>query len=198
MLWIVMTSPSFFDGEVREIKRLFDAGVDIVHLRKPQSDIDDCRRLLNAIPSECLKNIVTHDHFSLCGEYSLKGVHLNSRNPYCPAGHRGSVSRSCHSFEEVSLYTPSCDYLFLSPIFDSISKAGYVAAFSKTDLKYAYSKGFISDKVMALGGINSYSIPIVRKFGFGGAVFHGDIWNRLHSATYSKYLSEIETAVHHN
>lgn len=196
MLWIVITSPSFFDGEAYEIKRLFDAGVDIVHLRKPHSDIDDCRRLLDAIPSECLKNIVTHDHFSLCGEYGLKGVHLNSRNPHCPAGHRGSVSRSCHSFEEVSLYTPSCDYVFLSPIFDSISKAGYEAAFSNSDLQRAFSEGIINQKIMALGGIDVHSIPIVRAFGFGGAVFHGDIWNRLHTATYNSYLSEIEIAIH--
>ena len=47
MLWLVITSPDFFDGEAQFLHRLFAHGVDIVHLRKPGATAEDCARLLD-------------------------------------------------------------------------------------------------------------------------------------------------------
>lgn len=196
MNWIVITSPSFFDGEANEIKRLIAAGVDVIQLRKPYSNINDCRRLLDRLPSDILSRIVVHDHFPLCGEYGLKGVHLNSRNSLIPGNHQSSVSRSCHSFEEVLRFSDKYAYVFLSPIFDSVSKEGYKSAFSLSDLQEASSCGIINKKVMALGGITLSKIPIVRSLGFGGIVCLGDIWRRVHSDSYPQYLKAMYLAFH--
>ncbi len=196
MNWIVITSPSFFDGEVNEIKRLVDEGVDTIHLRKPDSDIRDCRRILDSLSNVCLSRIVLHDHFSLCEEYGLKGVHLNRRNPLIPVGHKGSVSRSCHSLEEVRQFSDKSDYVFLSPIFNSISKEGYNSAFSHAQLKEAAERGIINNKVIALGGVSLSNIPIVRSLGFGGVACLGDIWSRVHSDTYAEYLRSMHMALH--
>ena len=43
---IAITSPKVVDEDVRIINTLLDNGVDTVHLRKPDSDIDECRKLL--------------------------------------------------------------------------------------------------------------------------------------------------------
>ena len=158
MEWIVITSPGFLQGEADFIDRLFGHGLDRLHLRKPGADIGECRRLLDGISREWLPRIVVHDNFGLCREYGLGGVHLNGRNPMAPPNHEGSVSRSCHSLEEISRYKGECDYLTLSPIFNSISKQGYMAAFGPGQLAAARDSGLIDRRVMALAAAAVVSV----------------------------------------
>ena len=176
---IVITRPRFFDGEAAEITQLFDAGLEILHLRKPESGREELEGLISAIPSTYHSRIVLHEHFDLAEKYALRGVHLNRRNPEVPPAYHGAVSRSCHSLEEVVHYKAECDYLFLSPIYDSISKEGYGAAFSKEVLREAKAKGIIDHKVYALGGITGEHLPELLDLGFGGAALLGDIWQRV-------------------
>ena len=177
MKTIAITQPHFFPGEASAIDKLFAEGtIDLLHLRKPDSSIDDCRRLLDTIDKEWLPRIVVNDHFALCREYDLYGVHLNRRNPTPPANHRGSLSCSCHSLQEVKERKPLMDYVFLSPIYDSISKQGYRSAFTGEDLRQAAAEGIIDEKVVALGGVTRERLGQLEEYGFGGAAMLGDIW----------------------
>lgn len=177
MLWITITRPEFFPGEAVFISRLLASGVDIVHLRKPGATAADCARLLDELPADDRQRIVVHDFFELAGPYGLKGIHLNARRSTAPDGYEGHVSRSCHSLEEVKLYKAACDYVFLSPIFDSVSKQGYVSAFTDETLKQASSEGIIDRKVVALGGVTPDKISYLRRLGFGGAAMLGCVNN---------------------
>ena len=76
-----------------------------------------------------------HDRHELAARFGVGGVHLNSRNPSVPDGFGGLVSRSCHSIAELSQYSSVCDYMFLSPVFDSISKSGYTSRFSLEEIR---------------------------------------------------------------
>ena len=87
-----------------------------------------------------------------------------------------SMSRSCHSLEEVS-ESRFFDYLFLSPVFDSISKAGYKQGFMPEQLAEAKNRKIINEKVFALGGITAENIPVVRNYGFGGIAVLGTLWS---------------------
>ena len=195
MEWIVITSPGFLQGEADFIDKLFNHGLDRLHLRKPGADIGECRRLLDGISREWLPRIVVHDNFGLCREYGLGGVHLNGRNPMAPPNHEGSVSRSCHSLEEISRYKGECDYLTLSPIFNSISKQGYMAAFEPEQLAAARGSGLIDSRVMALGGVTLENIPRVRELGFGGVAILGDVWQRMADGSVDEYLASLRKAL---
>lgn len=195
MEWIVITSPGFLQGEADFIDRLFNHGLDRLHLRKPGADIGECRRLLDGISREWLPRIVVHDNFGLCREYGLGGVHLNGRNPMAPPNHEGSVSRSCHSLEEISRYKGECDYLTLSPIFNSISKQGYMAAFGPGQLAAARDSGLIDRRVMALGGVTLENIPRVKELGFGGVAILGDVWQRMADGSVDEYLASLRKAL---
>lgn len=195
MEWIVITSPGFLQGEADFIDRLFNHGLDRLHLRKPGADIGECRRLLDGISREWLPRIVVHDNFGLCREYGLGGVHLNGRNPMAPPNHEGSVSRSCHSLEEISRYKGECDYLTLSPIFNSISKQGYMAAFGPGQLAAARDSGLIDRRVIALGGVTLENIPRVRELGFGGVAILGDVWQRMADGSVDEYLASLRKAL---
>ena len=71
------------------------------------------------------------------------------------------------------------DYLFLSPIFDSISKRGYLSQFSIESLQNAAEEGLIDGKVFALGGVTQAKLPLLHELGFGGAAMLGAAWQDL-------------------
>ena len=181
MKLIAITKPDFYDGEAAFIKRLFESGFDIVHLRKPCNDlarrvhIDCISNILNELSSEERSKIVVHDYPELYYEFSLKGIHINKNIVKYPEDYQGFKTRSCHSLEEVKLYKDDFDYVFLSPIFDSISKQGYKSAFTEDELRRASEEGIIDEKVVALGGVTYDRISLLKDLGFGGAAMMGGV-----------------------
>lgn len=179
MKLILMTTPYFFVEEHQILTALFDEGLEFLHLRKPNTEPVYSERLLQLIP-ECYRNkIVVHDHFYLKNEFKLKGIHLNHRNPEIPQGYKGHVSVTCHDSEDIIANKKKMDYLFLSPIFDSISKESNTSRFTEADLKELSKSKIIDKKVMAMGGVELDNISLLKDCGFGGAVLLGAIWNRF-------------------
>lgn len=176
---IAITLPELFPGEAAAIMKAIDAGYHLVHLRKPDAREQEITAILENLPDKYRSKIVLHSHFHLAGRYSLYGIHLNSRANVVPDGFRGSISRSCHSLEEVEKYKDNFDYVFLSPIFDSISKKGYRSAFTEQVLREAAGKGTIDSKVYALGGVAPGNLPLLEDMGFGGAAMLGSVWGKL-------------------
>lgn len=174
---IAITTPKIISDDGYIIRGLLDNGVDIVHLRKPESTIDECRELLSNLGDEYRARIVVHDYPELYYEFSLRGVHINKNIGTLSDGYDGLRTRSCHSFEEVVRYKDECDYLFLSPIFDSISKAGYHSAFDECSLRQASISGVIDSRVIALGGVTFNKIDYLRNLNFGGVAMSGAIYS---------------------
>ena len=193
MKWITITSPEFLSGEATFIGKLFSQGLDLLHLRKPEASLEAYKQLLLQIPEQWHSRIILHEHFELAEEYKLHGIHLNRRCSVVPNAYHGSISCSCHTIEEVITQKDSKDYVFLSPIFDSISKVGYHAAFSPTSLKQAAVENVIDEKVIALGGITANNIPLVKEWHFGGVALLGDIWKRMSDPQVDEYLNHIRT-----
>lgn len=174
---IAITSPSVVDEDLYIIQQLLNRGIDIIHLRKSDAEINDCRKLLSKLTYEQRAKIIVHDFPSLYEEFSLKGIHVNKNITSLPINYKGYKTRSCHSFEEIKKYKKEYDYLFLSPIFDSISKSGYKSCFSHDELKKASADGIIDKKVIALGGVTFDSIPYLKELNFGGVAMIGSIYN---------------------
>lgn len=174
---IAITTPKVTDEDAIIIRQLLARGIHSVHLRKPDSDVDGCRRLLAELTAEERAKIIIHDYPELYYEFSLKGIHINRNVTSLPQGYNGFRSRSCHSFEEVIKYKDNYGYVFLSPIFDSISKAGYKSCFSDEELQNASREGVIDDKVIALGGVTLNKMDYLRKLKFGGAAMIGAIYH---------------------
>lgn len=172
---IAISLPRFFPGEAEAVSRLLNEGLELFHLRKPESSEAEIRAFLQTLPPAFYPRIVLHDAFSLAGELGLRGVHLNRRNPAVPAGFRGGVSRSCHTTEELK-ESGAYDYVFLSPIFNSLSKTGYGSRFTASALHAAAEAGLIDSHVIALGGMDDTTIPLIEPYGFGGAAVLGALW----------------------
>lgn len=174
---VVITATETFAWENSALERLAsEKGIAGIHLRKPGWDEARTRSFLESLPLPVIGKIRLHDHHPLQEDFPVQGIHLNARHPLPPAGYAGPVSASCHDFRQIAAYEKRCDYVFLSPIFDSLSKKGYRGAFPPHELEEARTRGIISSRVLALGGITPLNLEDVRNMGFGGAALLGGIW----------------------
>ena len=205
----MISAPDFLPGEAEAVTALLEAGAWRVHVRKPAAGSDSIARLLEEFPQCYRSRLSLHDHHELAENCGVGGVHLNSRNPSAPDGFGGLVSRSCHSIAELSQYSSVCDYMFLSPIFDSISKSGYNSRFSLEEIRRRIVAGsdvatarmdvMSSDgncrsvdwgRVFALGGVCPDNIRLLEETGFGGAAVLGYLWEPFRQDHNCAALSE--------
>ena len=166
---IAITAPDFIENEEMRVMKILQNGeAHFVHIRKPSASMDEVKAFLRKIDSEFYPLLKLHDHFELLKDFPLGGVHINSRNPVSPANSL-SVSVSAHSIEELEQWKDK-DYVFLSPIFNSISKPGYLSAFTIEELKLALKN---HHNVIALGGVTPDKFPLLKQIGFSGAAMLG-------------------------
>ena len=88
------------------------------------------------------------------------------------------------------------DYCFLSPIFDSLSKKGYSAAFPAETLRRAGSEGIIDRHVYALGGITPERLPQLQEWGFGGAAMLGYLWEETSPEKIKRRMQQLTAYIH--
>ena len=171
---IVISNPKPIINESVIITDLFDNGLELFHLRKPFDAITETEKLLNNIPQQFHKKIVIHQHYQLANHYELKGIHIKNNNETIQNNYK-IISTSFHSIDELSNRN-NYKYVFLSPIFNSISKEKYNSQFIIDDLEDAHNQGLIDNKIIALGGVKPDNIKTIMELGFGGAAVLGYIW----------------------
>lgn len=176
MKLIVISHPSWIEDENEAVRILFENGLEYFHLRKPDVTMDTYRMFLEKINPDFHKHIIIHNHFELISEYKIKGIHLNSKAKTILPMISKHCSRSCHSFNEIIENKAFYDYLFLSPVFNSISKQNYQGVFHFKDLEQASEKHIIDQKVIALGGIDVTKVKQVIEWKFGGIAVLGFLW----------------------
>lgn len=175
---IVITPAEAVENETVVCNLLFASGLEVLHLRKPGAGREAYERFVRAIEPRYRERIVVHEHYDLAKEYGLRGVHLKARDMGRMSEFAGkAVSFSCHSVEEAEGLPEGAAYCFLSPVFDSISKAGYRSAFAQMpDLSGCRVA------VVALGGITAERADACRRAGFAGMAVLGYLWEKPEEA----------------
>lgn len=188
MIRIVITPPEIRDDEPQRITAALDAGWDAVHLRHPGATITDVRRIIESVPQKYHRRLHLHGHFALTDEFNLGGLHLNSRCPAPPDNYRGCKSVTCHTVDEVlsAASTGEIAYATLSPVFDSVSKHDYKAAFTSGQLEPLRPIDGI--KVIALGGITPATAAQLDPEIFGGYAVLGYL---TEAADMDEYISRL-------
>ena len=178
MKLIVLSYEYSFPNELTLIHELFEEGLALFHLRKPTWSEEELYKYLKNIDPIYHRRIVLHDHYKLIESFSLKGIHCNVRNSthWLESKQNGlQLSASFHSVEELKILTETFEYVFLSPVYDSISKENYHAAFSEEELKEGLNQNLQPD-IIALGGINVERVDKCRDMGFDGVAVMGAVW----------------------
>lgn len=169
-LRIIVTMPHAVSREAERIVGFLEQGYDFVHVRKPEWSACRVQELIETIPLQWRHRIVLHDYHNLARQLGVGATHLNSRNPI--ATNTLPYSASCHLLEQLDLY-PQARYLFLSPIYPSISKKGYMPRYTLSQLGDAVR----GRKVVALGGVEPQRFAELQQVGFIGAALMGYAWD---------------------
>lgn len=192
---------SFYDipNEIHLLNLLFCNGLEVFHLRKDlhckhlgggeKYTEERVRNYIERIPIYFRNRIILHSHFHLIEEYGLLGAHFTKKYSYQEyLKNKGiqnnkkpfkKIGFSLHSTAEITEYDDTYDYLFLSPIFDSISNIGYNSKFNLTRLKSFLETTSVQSDIMALGGMNHTKVEKVNELGFSGLSLLGHIWSRF-------------------
>ncbi|MGV3706154.1 MAG: thiamine phosphate synthase [Arcticibacter sp.] len=176
---ILISSPSKVAEEAILINRLFDEGLDLFHLRRPQGSEQDTRALIEKIHNQHLKKVSIHQHHHVATDYGINRIHYNeqeritlSHETLHSMSSRGyELSTSVHSIQGLELLSNVFSYALIGPVFDSISKPGYTA---QIDLSKRSSHQRV--KAVAIGGINASNIHQLKE-SFDGAAVLGSIWS---------------------
>ena len=205
MRLILISDSKEFDEELDILHELFEAGLENFHIRKPKMSTRSLRKYISSIDKKFHKHIVIHSHHELAAEFHIKGIHLTeshkSKNFLSTwlklkyiAYKRGDiqVSTSFHALHSLRNYKSEYSYVFLSPIFDSISKVGYRNRFNEDTLEKAIKAS--QYKVIAMGGIDETKIEKIHEYGFDGFALLGGIWQSNNPVEeFKKILSKCRT-----
>jgi thiamine-phosphate diphosphorylase len=103
------------------------------------------------------------------------GLHLAVGDPFPDAARRPAiVGRSCHSLAEVrAAEAEGCDYVTLSPIFESASKPGHGPALGLDGLRDVVDE--VTIPVVALGGVDAEIADGCVRAGASGLAVMGEV-----------------------
>ncbi|AHM61331.1 thiamine monophosphate synthase [Flammeovirgaceae bacterium 311] len=171
---LVITPEEAYPQETQWVNRLFNSGLQSLHLRKPGWSELQLLCYLEQIEACYHPQIMLHHGAGVPEQLRVKGLHFQQHTlPQVKSGY--CVSCSVHSWQEYLAVEEQVTYAFISPFFNSISKQGYRA---NPELQVMPAEAN-AQKAVALGGVNSSRIEEVRHLGLGGAALLGAIWQSV-------------------
>lgn len=174
---ILLSSEKKLENESRYCNLLFEKGLQCLHLRKPDDSKTQVRTFLSEIETKHIGKVVLHQYHDLANDFRVKGIHFTEKAKELPKAELKklveenkalgfSISGSFHSLSDTENY--DFDYYFLSPVFNSISKANYKGQY--------YNVSQSTKRIIALGGVQSNNIKQAFELGFSGVAALGSIW----------------------
>jgi thiamine monophosphate synthase len=181
-LLTVVTSEKPVPDESKVLHALLAAGLECLWLRKPGLDVHALADIFEAISPAYRARVMIP--FSLWRAHrvqdNISGVHfstsereaLSYRELDLFSGQIARMSTPVHSREELLALPDMFSQVIVSPLFDSISKAGYPANKSLWEVP-----GVRPDIAkIGLGGIHAGNMCQVFRSGFEGVTLMGSIW----------------------
>lgn len=176
---IVISNSFSIPNEHQIIQQLFEEGLALLHIRKPDFSEQEMRLYLSKIKLEHRTKLVVHQHHYLSDEFHINRIHFTEKEREKLSGSFKksfkSLSTSVHSIKDFNSLSTIFDYAFLSPIYSSISKENYAPI--KNPLEEIKKRTNYNTKLIALGGISSENMVEILKYGFDNVALLGTIWN---------------------
>lgn len=194
---IVLITPEVDDfHEMESITALIEAGVR-VHVRKKNKTEQELSKYIRQFPESIRSGITLHGYHQLAENMNLGGIHLSGNETIDQISNwRGRISKSFHSLDFLNdVSNNNLHYGFISPVFDSISKKGYKAAFNGEELARKLLVRKTTFPVYALGGITLEKVKDLRELNFDGAAILGNFWNIPHMEDRLDYIYKLKEYV---
>lgn len=178
-IMIVISNPTEIRNEHQIIQALFEEGLELLHIRKPNASEEALRFYIAAIDSKYHSKLVLHQQHRLIEEFQLERLHFTEKARQTIADNfQKSVpflSTSVHTIADFNTLSERYDAAFLSPIYPSISKVDYKP--TQNLLEQTKERTNWKTKLIALGGISAENIAATLTEGFDDVALLGSIWN---------------------
>ena len=183
MRLIIISPPDDRPDEPEVVGRVLQQSAATFHLRKPGQTGRQVADYLKQVPADLHRRIMVHGHPHLLDQFNLKGIHFTETDRirnlpnFRQLRHDQSgccLSSAFHRIADIPEHDGLFDYIWLSPIFDSISKRGCRGAFDQADLKRFLTR--TDHTVFALGGIDAPRAAAAAALGFKGIAVLGAVW----------------------
>lgn len=189
---IVITNPSAVADEIGIIDSLFEEGLSLLHIRKPDFSEIETAKFIHHIKHQYRQNLVLHNHHEIAADFGINRIHFSETERKKTTDFAASnmvLSTSTHSVEDFNALENTFEYAFLSPLFPSISKENYS---SETNLfEEIKQRENFNTKIVALGGIYSDNIEQSLQNGFDDIALLGTIWNSPNAIKNFKLCQKI-------
>jgi thiamine-phosphate pyrophosphorylase len=192
---IVITNPSVILNEINIIHSLFEEGLSLLHIRKPDFSELEMARFIHQIKLENRSNLVLHNHHELAEDFGINRIHFSEKERkqsidfpvrfLKPCRYYSTSTHSIDDFNELENF----DYAFLSPVFTSISKENYHPTENLFEALKLRTNN--KTKVIALSGIDAENIQKTLENGFDDVALLGSIWNNENPIKQFKLCQEI-------
>jgi thiamine-phosphate pyrophosphorylase len=200
MKLIVITPARDVADEVSLVIKMFESGLQTLHLRKPKHSTNKMRDYIKEIPEIFHDRIVIHSHHDLAIKFKLKGIHLgrihlSRRWQYFYIRLRlkfkfAHISKSRSYSRLQQLYNKEerkFDYYLLGTMYSNMTGELY-SGFYEAGLVAALQS--CGKRVVARGGTSISSINKSKKMGFWGVAFNSYLWNA--EQPFENFLNVIE------
>jgi thiamine-phosphate pyrophosphorylase len=187
---VVITQEEQRDGEPEIAEKLFKLGLEVLHIRKPEFSTKQMEDYLKKYPEKYRNRLVLHSHHELAAKMKLRGIHLTEAHRknkfmlsiklwYYRNFHKNiTISASYHQVRSLKYGKRKYDYVFISPVFESISKRGHKSQYSLSQIAdYVRVSKY---RVIALGGVDTDKLNLAKEMGFYGVAVMGSIWQSPH------------------
>lgn len=183
---IVITSPDIITNETAIIHRLFEEGMNLLHIRKPKMLKSELTKFINNIDKAYHPKLVMHQYYELAEDFDIRRFHITEKNRVgfyeCTKKLKDKpnvvFSTSTHTIEEFNGLPTVFQYAFLSPVYESISKQGYKSGHDI--LASVQQRANFTSRLVALGGITHTNCINTITCGFDDIAVLGAIWNAKH------------------
>lgn len=200
---VVISGPHEEPNEIEEVVRMFDAGLEHFHIRKPRMNKNQLSEYIKRFPDKFRNRMIIHSYHGLADQYKLGGIHLSREHRK-----RGKlydlrlwtkrklkpemvITRTFHKLTDVTSDRRNYTYAFLSPVFDSVTRSSLAGGFSKRALLIIIPQA--RQPIYALGGVTLERLHECAENGFHGVAFHGSVWEGERSASQT-YIKAKEIA----
>lgn len=206
---IVISNPTKLQNEASRINDLFDRGMPLLHLRKPEYSEMEMAEILSEIDEKYLSKIALHQHHNLADEFGINRLHFTEEVRLTEGKGRRRrtepvevkkeelvekgyiLSTSIHSLEDYYTLSPVFSYTFFGPVYDSISKPDYKAI----DYNLSSLPQNRATKLIALGGIDKNNFEQLLYQGFDGIGLLGSVWEFENENTLEYIIEKCHTIV---
>lgn len=194
---IVISNPTAIANEINTIHALFENGLELLHIRKPDFSETEMKTFVSKIKTTFRHRLVLHSQHQLALEFGINRIHFTEKIRVATSEEhlkkwkekKFSLSTSIHQMSDFEELSSVFDYAFFGPVFESISKPNYVSNLDfKKELEQRKNN---KTALIALGGITSENIKTALAFGFDDVALLGSIWNNNHSIENFKLCHDL-------